>query len=161
MASKVGVRPREQTIWSIVPEWPGAGQGGEYLYQAPVMALQTAANANKKATLSLGAAFQQGADPVMGEIASRTESLVVLKLCEPYVDASGFAAQWRRASETGVTVPPYEYAPGKIVPCAGKAFSELPDPYEPLLELMMRGYWLSGATDDALVLVAVEAVGKQ
>lgn len=156
-----GVAPREKIIWSIVPTWPGNEQGGEDLFLAPVACMKTAAKVDKKATIALGAAFRQGAEPVMTELATRGETPQDQALCEGFVDASGFATEWRRAVETEVEVPAYEYAPGKIVPCAGKRFADIPDPYEPLVELIMRGYWLSGATDDALVMVAVEAVGKQ
>ena len=44
----------------------------------------------------------------------------------------------------------------KVIEAAGHLFSDLANPLEPLLELMLRGYWLSGATDDALVLVGTE-----
>lgn len=155
-----GVVPRTQFVWSIVPTWPGDAQGGEPLFATPAACLDLAAKVDKKTTIALGAAFRQGTEPVVGELSERGEPQSLLKLCEPMVEASGYAAQWRRAVETGVPVPSYEHAPGRLVPCVGKPFSELPDPFEPLVELIMRGYWLSGATDDALVMVAVDVTAK-
>ncbi len=154
-----GVSPRERIVWSVIPEFPGAPQGGEPLFGAVYSCMDTS-QAPKPTAMALGAAFRAAADAYGGEVLVRCDSLAAQKLCEPYVDAVGFAGRWARACAVGLPVPNYEYAPGKVVEAAGHLFSDLANPLEPLLELMLRGYWLSGATDDALVLVGTE-LGKR
>jgi hypothetical protein len=151
-----GVRGRESTIWTFVPEWPGADQGGEPLFTAVHACLESAAGGQKKAEIGLRAGYKAGAEAVMGHLTSLGASQAALTQCERFVEVAGYAAMWQRAVKLGLAVPPHELEPGKIVPAAGTAFSELADPFEPMLALMILGYWLSGATDDALVLVGTE-----
>jgi hypothetical protein len=151
-----GVRPRENVIWTFVPEWPGADQGGEHVFDAVHMSLQRAADGKKKAEIGLRASYKSGAQLVTSHLSTLGTSVAALQLCQRFIDAAGLASQWQRACELGLPVPPYEHAPGKIVPAAGTPFADLPDPFEPLVALMLLGYWLSGATDDAIVLVGTE-----
>lgn len=156
-----GVTPRANVLWTFVPEWPGADQGGAFLLNAVAMSLQRAADEGSRPDFSMRAAFSDGAGKVQAELAHHADSPLALRLCEPFLDACGRASQWKRACELELRVPRYEYAPGKFVPAEGKPFAELPDPFEPLLALMLLGYWMSGATDDALVLVGTELVSQR
>ncbi|MDB4994439.1 MAG: hypothetical protein JWM74_1871 [Myxococcaceae bacterium] len=150
-----GVPPLRATIWTVVPKWPlAAVQGGEPVFNAVYMSLQMRPP-KRGNVLYLDGAFQTAATILAQHLAIRAAGdLVTLQLCGAFTDAVGFAARWQAAAGLGMLAPKYEHAPGEHVPAAGTPFSELPDPFEPLLELMHLGYWLSGATADALLLVA-------
>ena len=156
-----GVTPRANLLWTFVPEWPGANQGGAFLLDAVFMSLQRAADEGTRPDFSMRAAFSDGAGKVQAELAHHALGPLELRLCEPFLEVCGRASQWKRACELELAVPRYEYAPGRFIAAEGKPFAQLPDPFEPLLALMLLGYWMSGATDDALVLVGTELVSQR
>lgn len=153
-----GVEMRARTLWAFVPAWPGAPQGGEHVLNAVIASLVSAPRdaKPKSAKSRMEAAHRDATAPVVSELSARGASLVDLKCVEPILDAIGFAAMWSAACDLELIAPRYEHAPGRFVAAAGTRFAELPDPFEPLLRVIELGYFVSGATEDAILLVATE-----